>query len=121
MTLKVDVVENTSGGPVTLTDQRAIKGWANSNLVSFSVRDSFNLSSMTDISAGRQRFNATSSFTDSNFACCGSSGKESGNGQLFRTDASNKSSSVQESTCLYTNDTNQDTALCNMMLIGDLA
>jgi hypothetical protein len=54
MTLKVDVIQNTSGGAVTLTAQEAAKSWVNYNSFSgaTTTRDSLNISSITDHSAG---------------------------------------------------------------------
>jgi len=52
-TLKADTIQNTSGGAVTLTNQSAAKQWWNvDNSPSTVLLDSFNVSSMTDISTG---------------------------------------------------------------------
>ena len=66
MTLKVDVVENTSGGPVTLTSQYAAKHWAQWDGVNNIIRDSENMSSATDQGTGQYRTNYSSSFSNGN-------------------------------------------------------
>lgn len=70
MTLKVDVVQNTSGGPVTLTDQSAAKAWNRVN-ASTTIVDSFNVSSVTDDGTANTDTNFTSSMSNSNFSSSG--------------------------------------------------
>jgi len=69
MTLKVDVVENTSGGAVTLTNQSAAKAWGNyTNSGTFTTNDSFNVSSTNDLAVGALTPSFTNSFDSANFA-----------------------------------------------------
>jgi len=67
MTLKVDVVENTSGGPVTLTDQVAAKMWSASN-GDTTIYASFNLSSITDNGSGDNTYTLTSSMSSAYYS-----------------------------------------------------
>lgn len=72
MTLKVDVVQNTSGGPVTLTDQQAAKAWINFNGTgTISARDSFSTSSLTDNGNGNYTVSFSNNFTNANYAMGG--------------------------------------------------
>lgn len=62
-TIKADTVQNTSGGPVTLTQQTAAK--VNLNMDnSMTARDSLNISSITDLAgSGENYYNFTNSFS----------------------------------------------------------
>ena len=52
-TVHCNTVQTSSGGPVTLTKQSAAKAWINFTGVSTTaIRDSFNISSITDVSTG---------------------------------------------------------------------
>ena len=52
-TFKVDTLQSTSGGAVTLTNQEAAKAWMHlDGTGTITIRDSFNTSSATDVSAG---------------------------------------------------------------------
>ena len=62
--LRANTITHSDGsGPVTLTKQIASKMFVNFNGTStLSVRDSLNVSSVTDVSTGRYRPNYTNSF-----------------------------------------------------------
>lgn len=80
-TIKADTVQNTSGGAVTLTNQYASKSWAAfEQSGTHSFRDSFNMSSISDIGTGQSRFVFTNSMSDGNYATTGCSGEQSGGG-----------------------------------------
>ena len=52
-TIKTDVVETSSGWATTLTKQSAAKAWVNFNGTgTIAIRDSFNISSLTDGATG---------------------------------------------------------------------
>ncbi len=67
--LNVDSIAAKDGtSPVELTKQQASKGWLNWNTVtSHSTRDSFNVSSLTDITTGQTTISYTSSMSDINY------------------------------------------------------
>lgn len=67
MTLRVDRVEKADGAPVDLTGQSAAKAYANYNGNTSLVRDSFNISSVTDSGTGRPTFNLTSAMASSGY------------------------------------------------------
>jgi len=68
MTLKVDEVQNTSGGPVTLTKQYAAKGWMKYDQYNNIVDDSENVSSVTDTATGRFAQNHTNNMSNGNYS-----------------------------------------------------
>jgi len=76
-TLKADTVQNTSGGPVTLTDQSAAKAWVRF-AGSSTIQDSYNIASITDLETGRFQQNFSSSMSNANYAPT-SNGGSSGN------------------------------------------
>tara|TARA_A100001015_G_scaffold287802_1_gene357970 strand:+ start:308 stop:691 length:384 start_codon:yes stop_codon:yes gene_type:complete len=69
-TLKADTIQSTSGGAATLTKQHAAKAWINFNQTSTqAIRDSFNISSITDAATGQTSPIAfTNSMSDANFS-----------------------------------------------------
>jgi len=54
--------------PVTLTKQSAAKAWANTPSDGEAVNQSFNISSLTDVATGVQRFNLTNSFSTATYS-----------------------------------------------------
>ena len=126
MTLKVDEIQNTSGGPVTLTDQYASKSWAAfEQSGTHSFYDSFNMSSLSDIGTGQTRFVFTSSMSDANYATTGMSGEQSGGGNRI---VGLKGNSAAPATtgfdianfALSTQGASDDTRL-SISVLGDLA
>ena len=76
-TIKVDTVQSTGGGAVTLTNQVAIKhsftfdqfgGSGYSDVSGATIRDSFNNSSITDVSEGIGEPNFTNNMNDNKYA-----------------------------------------------------
>ena len=114
-TLKADTIQSTSGGAATLTNQRAAKAWAKySQSGTPAVDDSFNISSISDNSAG----NFTSSFSNAmgsaNYAFPAISGEK--NMQQAGTDATGSC------TLLSSNASNSASDGTNYLTVhGDLA
>ena len=76
-TLKVNTIQNTSGGssstPEQLEQGRA-KAWVNFNGGSVSSpRDSFNVSSITDVGSGKYQANFSTAMPNNDYAFSGSS------------------------------------------------
>jgi len=69
-TIRVDTLTGSDGtSPVTLTGQTAAKAWINFNGTGTpAIRQSGNISSITDLSTGTFKANFTSALTDANFA-----------------------------------------------------
>jgi hypothetical protein len=67
-TFKVDTLQSTTGGVTSLTKQVASKTWANfTGVTTTSVRDSFNVSSLTDNGTGSTTVNMTNSMSNANY------------------------------------------------------
>ena len=68
-TIKVDTVQSTGGGAVTLTNQQAAKHWVNFNGQSTpAVRDSFNAGSITDNGTGDFSIAITNNMGNGNYS-----------------------------------------------------
>ena len=65
MTLKVDEIQNTSGGAVTLTKQEACKARWFYDQTNVEIDGSFNVTSITDSATGRYKPNLTSALSGS--------------------------------------------------------
>ena len=67
-TIKVDTVQSTGGGAVTLTNQHAPKVWLHydqkGDSGSTQALDSFNVSSITDANTGQYEVNVTNNFSN---------------------------------------------------------
>lgn len=99
------------------------KAWVNYNLVSASVRDSENVSSVTDLATGEIRVNLTNPMSSSNYASFGSAGDASHGIQrniMTNDSIGNTSSSVL---CVIENSSASqvDTEYVGVSVIGDLA
>ncbi len=66
--IRVTTISDAAGtGPVTLTKQHAAKAWNNTNNTGTTINESFNISSLTDTSTGRQNHNVTSNFNTTTY------------------------------------------------------
>jgi len=69
-TLHANIVETSSGGPVTLTQQSACKAWLGMDQIGTqAIHGSFNIASTTDNGTGATGFTFTNNFSDVNY--CG--------------------------------------------------
>lgn len=73
-TIKADTVQNTTGGPVTLTQQSAAKAWANFNGSAFGARDSFNQTSFVDNGTGSYKIGFINSMSNGNYSIVATAG-----------------------------------------------
>ena len=76
-TIKVDTVQSSGGGAVTLTKQHAVKSWINqqNDTVQSNTNDSFNVSSAEDTTTGHSTFTVTNAFGANTFASVASAGQ----------------------------------------------
>ena len=111
--IRVTTISDTAGtGPVTLTKQYAAKAWVNFNSSgTVAIRESGNLSSITDVSTGLFTLNFTTAMSDANYAVVGSGGNDSNDLRTINInfDVTPTSSAVQVN-CTSANNTTNDTA-----------
>ncbi len=79
-TLKVTTIQDTSGGNASTSEQIAqgrAKAWVNFNATgTAAIRDSFNVSSITDLDVGRFTVSFSSNMPNSNYAVVASGGNQ---------------------------------------------
>ena len=76
-TVQAGTIQTTAGKEVTLTRQDAAKGWCNfEQASSHTVRDSFNISSLTDVGYGLTNTNYTNNFANDDYVAAGHSGRQ---------------------------------------------
>jgi len=120
-TLKADTIQSTGGGAATLTKQHAAKGWCHANQVSVGITDSFNVSSITDASAGLLYYTPTNSMSDANFAICVAV-RESGSGSTHAQSVNDlHTASRWASSSKNNSNTGTDAQHNNVAVHGDLA
>jgi len=80
-TLKVNTIQNASGGNASTVDniqQGIAKAWVNFNGTgTIAMRDSFNVSSITDNGTGDTTITLTNAMSNTNYAVTGASGQSS--------------------------------------------
>ena len=120
--LNVDTIADKAGsGPVALTKQSAAKGWCHANQVSVGITDSFNVSSISDQSAGLIYYTPTNSMSDANFAACVSV-RNSSTGATFAQSLNDlHTSSRWASSSKNSSSTGVDSQHNNIAVHGDLA
>ena len=114
MTLKVDEVQNTSGGPVTLTKQHAAKVWA--YFEDQSVTTSFNVSSGTDTSAGVFDLTFTNAFSTDDW-----SGQYTHEDHVNYISFSGRATNTLKTVSKNSGGSNVDATDGNVVVHGDLA
>ena len=67
-TLKVDNLLNSAGNESPISVPGAAKAWVNYNGVTNTIKDSFNVSSVTDVNSGVYTVNFTNAFSNANYA-----------------------------------------------------
>ena len=128
-TIKVDTVQSSGGGAVTLTKQTAAKGFVSFKGTStVTVHDSQNTSSVTDLDTGRYRPNFTNSMSNDTYSPSGGTfdSGETGSGghyiHLYTDGGSTMATgSLSVSTREHTGGTRNDVTQANITIHGDLA
>tara|TARA_R110000737_G_scaffold3677_1_gene12378 strand:+ start:108 stop:497 length:390 start_codon:yes stop_codon:yes gene_type:complete len=79
-TIKANDIQNASGGIPTVKGQRLIpKTWVNfKGTEAEAIRDSENVSSLTDVGVGKYTVNFTTAMTNVNYSASGSCGANTG-------------------------------------------
>jgi len=128
--LRADTITASDGSsPVTLTKQSAAKAWVRYNQVTPSVDDSFNISTVSDVSTGEAQINLASSFSSVNYSVSGIAGLNDGSDTQYvvaigirrgaAPTASNYTTQVQRN--LATNSGEYDAHIQMTNAHGDLA
>jgi hypothetical protein len=83
--LRADTITASDGtSPVTLTKQSAAKAWYNLNATATpALRDSFNISTITDEGTGRYEGNFTSAMGNANYVATGSNSVKGNDANSF--------------------------------------
>jgi len=82
-TFKVDTLQSTTGGDVTLTNQSAAKCWLNYKGTSTnSIRGSYNVSSVTDNNTGDYTTNFTNSMSSADYSVTAAQGGDTSNNEV---------------------------------------
>lgn len=122
-TIKVDTVQSTGGGAVTLTNQHAAKAWVtfDGTASGATIGDSFNVSSSDDDGTGDYGINFSNAMGNANYSCTFGDGEgTSSSGMRFLMDAGSTTSS-QEIYGRNVSNSAQDCAAASMAIHGDLA
>mgnify|MGYP003117696122 FL=1 len=123
-TLKADTIQSTSGGAATLTKQHAAKAWATIDETgSSSLRDSFNVSGITDNGTGDFSHAFSSSFANVNHASSCNSNATLGNNHNRGTNFAHalSASSIRHMSCTQDNGSLEDQEAMMVISFGDLA
>ena len=124
-TLKVNEIQDTSGGSSNLTIPGAAKAWVNFNGTgTVAIRDDLNVSSITDDGTGLFTINFTTAMANVNYAVTGATGTTTGNNCfLFILTEQNKSktTSLFQINVLGTGTyiSSVDPEHCNVAVFGD--
>ena len=124
--LNVDEISAKNGtDPVTLTRQHAAKAWFNANcdVATYVNRDSFNISSMTESSAGDFRETYTNSMGNANYSVTTSYDLHNNSGNYNSSLQAEEflTSSADYRAWYGTGGASRDTDICCGHIMGDLA
>ena len=118
-TIKVDTVQSTGGGAVTLTEQEAAKAFINGG-DDASIRNSLNISTNTDSGTGTYTYGFTNAFTTEADQHCAIAGMAGGGNRTTRLASANTNAS-QMQTVVYNTSGSATDSDHYVLLLGDLA
>ena len=127
-TLKVNNIKDASGGTSNLKIDGAAKAWVNFNGRNTpSIRDSFNVSSITDLASGSYKITFTNAMANANYAIAGSAAETGGGGNnvaFFGAGRATNYSDLHTTTfCTVTvcsaSGSNTDRDMVNAIIFGD--
>ena len=128
--LRADTITASDGtSPVTLTKQSAAKAWSNINQTGTqAIRDSFNISSISDTGLGRTQITVTSSFANNTYHAnltlrMQSAVSNAGSSGGIDTSDGTTSITTSQHQLSYTqaNGNDTDTPYGGSLILGDLA
>ena len=121
-TLKVNTIQDASGGNSSTAEQIAqgrAKAWINFNGSStVAIRDSFNVSSLTDNGTGNYTMNFSAAMSDANY-CVVSAGSESGVGGVARFVSGDGNTTSAALLLTFNSTTSIDYRFCSFAVFGD--
>lgn len=126
-TLKVNEIQDTSGGSSNLTIPGAAKAWVNFNGTgTVAIRDDLNVSSITDNGAGDYTINFTTAIGNTNYAMVGTGSLDSRTETIVvtgYTEATRLSGSIRVNTrydnSIATNGVNVDVSTVAVAIHGN--
>ena len=121
--LRADTITASDGtSPITLTKQSAAKAWCDIAANPVAFRDSFGISSSSDIAVGNYSVSFTNSFSNAYYAPAGNTSTASFSTNAFtnRTDAGGKTTSLYEWSTSNGNSA-YDLTFNTLTISGDLA
>ena len=121
--LRANTISDTAGtGPVTLTKQIAAKAWCNVDRSAASIRDSFNISGVTDNGTGDFTQSFTSSFANDDYATGAvTANNGSGTSATSMANAGYWTTGSHRWESWYYNSTKYDDTYAQNVYVGDLA
>ena len=130
--IRATTISDAAGtGPITLTKQSAAKSWMSLNGDTATIRDSHNVSSITDNATGNYTTNFTNSMSNTNYgvsgACCGAGSVNGSTNVLLIHSSSHGALSAPTASsfraiCIHdSNVTKQDVDYLTLTTHGDLA
>jgi hypothetical protein len=125
-TLKADTIQSTGGGAATLTKQSAAKAWAtHTQSGSYTLHDSFNVSSLTDDGTGKTFYNWSSNLNNAFYSATAGMGEFAisfrNTPALGITSNSSKTTALIKWESQSTGNGGVDSADNNLTVHGDLA
>lgn len=121
--LRTDTITASDGtSPVTLTKQSAAKAWCDITANPVAFRDSFGMSSSSDIAVGNYSVSFTNSFSNAYYAPAGNTSTSAFSTNAFtnRIDAAEKTTSLYEWSTSNSN-SGYDLTFNTLSIHGDLA
>ena len=127
-TLKVDTLQSTGGGASAFTKQEGVKARLNYNgAVGPATRESFNVSSVTDVTNGKYKPAWTNNFGNVNYSATGNHAEDNGlysnygAGSMISWFNSSRATNECHVACAVDEDTFRDMRTVEGHFVGDLA
>lgn len=121
--IRATTISDAAGtGPITLTKQVAAKAWVNWNGTgTVAIRDSENVSSITDNSTGNYTINLSSAMSDANYCFVALGGGTSGSAEVRIENSTFRTTTTIGLLSRNTSSSGQDHLDLNGLFHGDLA
>ena len=118
--IRATTISDAAGtGPITLTGQSAAKAWMTHGSTTV-IKDSLNVSSLTDSGTGKTAVNFTNSFGAKDYATSICSMRSSGSNSHYENNGVSGSASALHAVYI-SGTTAADTNMASVICVGDLA